>query len=219
MSDEHVRAATVIRSTAGSIRAPQRLREELGVQRARLAARRRVARALVATAATALATALALAQAGGGRQPPTIAETAAVALRAPTLAAPARDARAPAFLRASSGGVAFPDYARAGLRWRPEGLLRTRRGGQQIVVVSYARGSGERVGYAIVGGAPLRAAAGATAVVRDGARYAVLRDGATRIVTWRRGGRTCVLASREASTQALLELAAWRPQAAPAGRY
>jgi hypothetical protein len=219
MSFEQARLGEAIRSTASAVRAPRRLHDEVAAQRLRLATRRRVAGAVAATAATALAALLALAQAGGGTQSPTIAEAAAVALREPALAAPARDPRAPAFLRASSGGVAFPDYTQSGLGWRADGLLRTRRGGHEIVAVSYTRATAGRVGYAIVGGAPLRATKDAATVVRDGSRYAVSRDGAMQIVSWQRGGRTCVLASRDASAQALLRLASWRPAGGSTGRY
>jgi hypothetical protein len=70
-----------------------------------------------------------------------------------------------------------------------------------------------------VGRPGLRLAAGATTVVRHGVRFAVLRDAGATIVTWRRGGRTCVLASRDASAAALLRIAAWRPDGGQQGPY
>ena len=79
--------------------------------------------------------------------------------------------------------------------------------------------AGARAGYAIVAGPPLKLAAGARAVMRDRVRYAVLPIGGTTIVTWRRRGRTCVLASREASAQALLAMAAWQPDEGSQERY
>lgn len=222
MSSDDARIAAAIRATAGAVRAPEQLREELAAQRVRRTARRRIAGALAATVATALAAVLALSQAGGepgSAAAPTIAEAAVVALRQPALPAPARDAKAPSFLQASSGGVAFPDYGQGGLRWRPDGLLRARRGGRDIVVVSYTRGAGVRAGYAIVGGPALRQAQSAAPVVRGDTRFAVQRTAGITIVSWRRGGRTCVLASREASAQALLSMAAWRPAPASRARY
>jgi hypothetical protein len=221
VSGEDARVADAIRSAAGAVHAPQRLRREIAAQRARRAVRRRAAGALAATAATTLATLLALSQPedGGDRRPPTIAEAAVVALREPALPAPPRDARAPAFLRASSGSVAFPDYAGGGLRWRADGLLRTHRGGREIVVVTYARPGDGRAGYAIVGGPPLRLTGRASSVVRHGTRFSVVRGAQATIVTWRRGGRTCVLASRQASADALLRMAAWQPVGGAPGRY
>ncbi len=221
MSTDDARIGAAIRATAGEVAAPERLRGQLAAQRTRLAARRRIAGALTATAATALAAVLALSQSGGRPvpAPPTIADAAAVALRRPALPAPGRDARAPSFLRVSSGGVAFPDYRRAGMRWRPAGLLRARRGGRDVVVVSYARGGGVRASYAIVAGPVLREPRTGRTVVRAGTRFTVQHGLGTTIVSWRRGGRTCVLASREASAQALLRMAAWEPAPGAQRRY
>jgi len=221
MSDDEARIAEAIRTAAGAVHAPPGLHRTLAAQRARRRRRGRVAGALAATAAAALAAVLALAHGDGdpAAPPPTIADAVAVALREPALPAPARDARAPAFLRASSGGVAFPDYARGALHWRADGLLRARRAGRDIVVVSYTRYGRARVGYAIVGGAALRPARTRWRVVRDGTRFAVQRSAGATIVSWRRGGRTCVLASRDTSSEALLEMAAWQPPPAAGGRY
>jgi hypothetical protein len=174
-----------------------------------MARRRRVGVAVAACLPIALAAVLSFAHPASNPVAPSIADAAAVALRAPALPAPPRDAREPALLRFSSGGVPFPDYAYGGLGWRADGQRRARRGGRDVAIVSYARG-GRRVGYAIVGGPALRRTGGAARVVRAGTRFDVLRhDGAT-IVTWRRGGQTCVLASREAAAKDLLRLAAWR---------
>lgn len=125
--------------------------------------------------------------------------------------APARGARAPALLRASADGVRFPNYAHGGLGWRAGGQRHARRGGRELVVVSYRHSRYGHAGYAIVGRPALRLAAGAPTVVRNGVRFAVLRDAGKTIVTWRRSGRTCVLASRDASVEALPRIAAWRP--------
>jgi hypothetical protein len=211
--------AATIHAAAGAVRAPDRLRRELAGQRTRRTGRRRTAGAFAAAVATAFAAVLALAHPVGDPGPPSIAETASVALRAPALPAPARDARAPALLRASADGVRFPNYAYGGLGWHAEGQRHTRRGGRELVVVSYAHGRDAHAGYAIVGRPGLRLAAGAPTVVRHGVRFAVLRDAGATIVTWRRGGRTCVLASRDASVAALLRIAAWRPDGGQQGPY
>ncbi len=220
MSHDDTLVADAIRVAAAQVRAPERLRLQLAAQqRARRTRQRRTAGALAATLATALAAVLALAHPAGGPGPPSIADAAAIALRAPTLPAPARDARVPELLRASAGGVRFPDYAYGRLGWRADGLGRVHRGGREVVVVSYARGAGARAGYAIVAGPALRVAAGAPRVVRHGVQFAVLRDAGATIVTWRRSGRTCVLASRDAPAATLLRLAAWRAEDASHGPY
>ena len=65
----------------------------------------------------------------------------------------------------------------------------------------------ERVGYAIVGGAALRVTGARRAATLAGVTYSTIRDGGASIVTWRRDGHTCVLASRPASVSALIALA------------
>jgi hypothetical protein len=220
MSHDDTFVADAIRAAAAQVRAPERLRVQLAAQRARRTRHRRTAGALVATLATALAAVLALAHPAGEPGPPSIADAAAIALRAPTLPAPARDARAPELLRASAGGVRFPDYAYGRLGWRADGLRRARRGGRDVIVVSYARGAGgPRAGYAIVAGPALGLTAGAPRIVRRGVQFAVLRDAGATIVTWRRSGHTCVLASRDAPAGMLLRLAAWRADDGSHGPY
>jgi hypothetical protein len=203
--------AATIRAAAAGVRAPDHLRRELAGQRTRRMGRRRTRGALTAAVVTALAAALGFAHPAGDPGPPSIVETASLALREPALPAPARDARAPALLRVSADGVRFPNYAYGGLGWRADGQRHTRRGGRELVVVSYSHSRDGHASYAIVGRPALRVAAGARTVVRNGMRFAVLRDAGTTIVTWRRDGRTCVLASRDASDEALLRIAAWRP--------
>jgi len=211
--------AATIHAAAAAVRAPDRLRRKLAGQRTRRTGRRRTAGAFAAAVATALAAVLALAHPTGDPGPPSIVETASVALRAPALPAPARDARAPALLRASADGVRFPNYAYGGLGWRADGQRHTRRGGRELVVVSYSHSRDGHASYAIVGRPALRPAAGARTVVRNGVRFAVLRDAGATIVTWRRDGRTCVLVSRDASDEALLRIAAWRPDDGLQGPY
>jgi hypothetical protein len=211
--------AATIRAAAAAVQAPERLRRELAGQRTRRTGRRRTTAAFAAAVATAFAAVLAFAHPVGDPGPPSIVETATLALREPALPAPARDARAPALLRASADGVRFPNYAYGGLGWRAEGQRHTRRGGRELVVVSYAHGRDWHAGYAIVGRPALPLAAAAPTVVRNGVRFAVLREGGATIVTWRLGGRTCVLASRDASAEALLRIAAWRPDGGLQGPY
>ena len=216
--DEPTGVADAIRATAADVHAPRRLHEAIDAQRPRRSARApRVAAGVAACAAVAGAL-IVLAGGSSDRPPPTIADAAAVALLEPALPPPARDSGAPSYLRASAGGVRFPDYASGGLGWRADGLRRERRAGRDSSSCPRAP-AGARAGYAIVAGAPLAVAAGARTVVRDRVRFAVLQSGGTTIVTWRRRGRTCVLASREASARALLAMAAWHPDEGSQERY
>ena len=215
---DELAAADAIRRKAAGVHAPQRLRDALGAQQAR---RRRasVNAAAVAAAVTVVAAVLLVVHPGARPDRPSVAGVAAIALLSPNQAAPAPDARAPELLRAAAGGVRFPAYAGGGLHWRADGLRRARHEGRDVVAVSYRQASGSRVGYAIVSGVPLAVSTGARVVERGELRLAVLRRGATTIVTWRRGGRTCVLASRDASTAAMLAMAAWHPGGRSPERY
>jgi len=198
--------AVRIRAAAASVHAPASLRAAVaaGPQRA---ARRRPAGRLVALGAAALAcvVAVVLALAPGGHDPvaPTVASAADAALRAPAQPAPRG---ADGALAISAGGVRFPDYG-AGSRWRPVGTRTDRLGGRTTVSVA-SDAAGVRAGYAIVGGAPLPVPAGARHMVYEGVPVAVMERGGVRIVTWRRGGHTCVVAARGVGLERLLGLVA-----------
>jgi anti-sigma factor RsiW len=165
--------------------------------------RSRWGRTLFLPGATALAIVVAALVVALGSHAPTIGQTARVALAAATSPAPAEDPARPGLLALSVGGVAFPYYARGG--WPATGSRTDRIDGRRVVTVFYGAGS-RRVGYAIVSGSPLRVSGGRM-VSAARVRYVLQRLGAVRLVTWRRGGHTCVIAGRGASQQALLALA------------
>jgi hypothetical protein len=82
-------------------------------------------------------------------------------------------------------------------------------GGRAATTVTY-RGPAGDVGYTIVDGAPLPEPEGARRVVSAGVPMRVFtKDGAT-VVTWRRGGHTCILAGRGRDAEArLVAFASW----------
>lgn len=141
---------------------------------------------------------------GGGGATPSVTDVARVALR--PAAAPAPVARPGGeLLTASAGPIAFPTWTRAG--WHAVGERTDTIGGHELRTVFYADGSGRRIGYAIADAAlPV---VGGRLVERHGARLRVLASGGTRVVTWRRDGRTCILAGRDVATGRLLTLAAY----------
>ena len=211
--------ADAIQREAAAVHAPQRLREALAAQHGRRAARGRRRAAILGAAAAALAVVLLTARPDAQQRQPSIAGAATIALLPSTQPRPAADPRRQALLRASVGGVRFPTYAGGGLNWRPTGLRRSRHEGRDVVTVAYRQASGAHVGYAIVGGPPLPVSAGAQVVSRGGLRLAIMRRAGTTIVTWRRGGRTCVLASRDAPVPAMLAMATWHPKEQAPERY
>jgi hypothetical protein len=136
--------------------------------------------------------------------PPGVRAVAPLALRAPTAAAPAARPGGE-LLAARVGPIAFPTWTRAG--WRAVGMREDTVGGRPLRTVFYADAAGRRIGYAI---ADARLpAAGGQLVTRRGVRLRVLARGETAIVTWRRAGRTCILAGRDVPLERLLTLASY----------
>jgi len=135
---------------------------------------------------------------------PNVRAVAPVALRAPTAPAPAALAGGE-LLAARAGPIAFPTWTRAG--WRAVGARSDTIRGHAVKTVFYADGAGRRIGYAIAD--VQLPVAGGELVIRRGARLRVLSRGATAVVTWRRAGRTCILAGRGVPVGRLLTLASY----------
>lgn len=135
---------------------------------------------------------------------PSVRTVVPLALRAPTAPAPAARPGGE-LLVAQAGPIAFPTWTRAG--WHAVGARRDTVRGHDVRTVFYADGGGRRIGYAIADARlPV---AGGELVTRRGTQLRVLAHGATSIVTWRRAGRTCVLAGRGVPVERLLTLASY----------
>jgi anti-sigma factor RsiW len=140
----------------------------------------------------------------GGPGGPTVADAARLASRPPTGPAPA--AISSTKLSADVQGVAFPNFARwAG--WQTEGVLHGRLDGRDATVVFY-RKDGRRLAYAIVSGSELSRTSGSQVTNRYGVDYQTLRLNGRLVVTWPRGGHTCVLIG-DAPRSELVRLASW----------
>jgi hypothetical protein len=195
-------ALRAIRSTE-RVQAPESLR----VSVARMAAppaRRPVWRrpmlaggAVAALAAVVVAVVLVLSGGSG----PTVAQASRVALAPPVAGPPARKAGSEE-LDVTVDGVAYPYWDDTG-GWRAVGTRRDVVDGRDVTSVVYADDRGRRIGYAIAAGDALPASGG-----RAAGRFRVLRVGGADVVTWERGGRTCILASRDVGSDVMLRLAA-----------
>lgn len=164
--------------------------------------------AFVLPGATALAAAVAVVVVlvSGGSAAPTVPAAARFALAAATLPAPPVNPRHSQMLTLSGAGIPFPAWGpKEG--WVTSGARKDTAGGRRITTVFYTGRHGERIGYAITGGAPLSGAHGTT-VTRYGVRFTLQRTGAARLVTWVRSGHTCIIAGRSVSYPTLLALAA-----------
>jgi hypothetical protein len=112
-------------------------------------------------------------------------------------------------LGAAVQGVPFPEWDRA-FRWRAAGARRDELAGRPATTVFYDRPGAGRLAYTIVGGDPIGAPDGARTVAVRGTEFWVARQGARRVVTWERGGHTCVMTAPASMPEArLIDLAAW----------
>lgn len=174
-----------IRAAAESVSAPLALQEhvrrhEEPARRGRREPPRRLL-ALIGGILATLATITALLAPG----PPTVAAVAAVALDAPTDAAP------------EELEDYLPGYDAVGARTdRVEGrIART---------VIYQRGD-VGIHYTVVEGKPLDLPGSERTTIGD-TEFALERDGAVSLVAWHREGETCILASRGASPEEMVAI-------------
>jgi hypothetical protein len=207
-----------IHALALTVEAPASLRERLAEAqpsrpsraRARLG-RPRFALPVVAgglAAVIAVVAVLAGVGGGGGSAAPSVADAAALALARPTAAAPATDA-ASTQLPAQVGGVAFPNYTYQWPAWKAAGTRHDTLAGRATTTVVY-RGPQGDVGYTIVDGKPLAEPDGARTVAAAGVKLKVFKKDGVTVVTWQRGGHTCVLAGRGQGVEPqLVKFATW----------
>ena len=194
--------------------APEDLRRRVaavprGSPRAAPARGRRRAAALAAAAAAAAIVVAVLGLPGGSPTAPPVAEAARLGIRPPTQAAPPVDPRRRSLLALSADGLAYPTWARYG--WRAVGARVDRLDGRRATTVFYERDR-RRIAYTIVAAPALRQPAGARMSVRRGTELRALSVDDRHVVTWRRGGRTCVLSGAGVADSSLAELAAWSGQ-------
>jgi hypothetical protein len=139
-----------------------------------------------------------------GSTAPGVRAVAPIALRAAIAPAPAARPGGEGLV-ARVGPIRFPTYANHGLH--AVGARSDTVGGRAVRTVFYADAAGRRIGYAIADARlPV---AGGQLVTRRGVQLRVLAHGATSIVTWRRDGRTCILAGRGVPVERLLQLASY----------
>jgi anti-sigma factor RsiW len=205
------RSLTATRMLAAEEEVPDSLRTAVGALSHPRRARRPGSRGLVprialAGAAAVVAAVVAALVMTSGPGAPTVAAAALLATQAPTGPAPPPAGQAGTRLAASVGGVPFPDFTRfAG--WRATGIRHGRIGGRDATVVFYGK-DGRRIAYAIVQGTALARPRAGTTMLIHGVSYQTLRLHGRLAVTWRRGGRTCVLIGQATGRQ-LLRLASW----------
>ena len=204
------RGGALVRAAVAQTRAPLGLRERIESDRRAAAKPGRRRWALGGTLAGSVAAVIAavIVATGGGAGAPSVAQASQLALRAPTAGAPAPNATNPSLLTRSVDGVTYPAW-RDHFPWKASGVREDTIKGKQAVTVFYDDPAHVRIGYTILAGKPLDEPSGRM-VSQGTERYVVLERGARRIVTWRRGGHTCVLSGpRSVPSSRLLALASW----------
>lgn len=204
-------AAEMLRQARERDRAPQSLHRRIAHERtARSAAvlrgPRMFASGLAGAAAVAGVTAVVLLT-GGTTAGPSVAQAASLATRGALSPGPSVNPGNPRALMQRVGQVYFPNWSYMP-GWSTAGQ-RVDRLGHHLAVTVYYSFHGRDVAYTIVSVPALRQPHG-DVVTAGGLRVRVFSLAGRRIVTWRRDGRTCVLSSRNVSTQRLERLAAWK---------
>jgi anti-sigma factor RsiW len=205
---EQRRALALVRGAAVEVEAPARLRAQVDAERRRQRGSRSRSRPLalaggIAVAAAALVLALTLPSGAGG---PGLAEAAELATMPASGPAPPVSVSAPKLLDEMVGAVPFPNWLKK-FGWRATGVRTDTVDGRETVTVFYEK-EGRRIGYTIVSGEPLDVPAGADRSRREGVELDALVLGGRQVVTWKRGGLTCIL-SGDVDRATLLKLAAW----------
>jgi hypothetical protein len=215
------RGAVLIATAVAETRAPLALRERIEADRARAARRparleritarrgRLLGGAAAALAAAAVAVVL-LTGGGTGEGGPNVLAVAALAARGPAQPAPAESPGRPTLLARSVDGLPFPDWHYR-FSWQATGAREDRVAGRPATTVFYDGPRGMRLGYTIVSGAALPRLDGAASTVVSGTKLWTLRSGGRTIVTWERGGHTCVISAPASVPAAHVQaLAAWK---------
>ena len=153
-------------------------------------------------AAGAIAVTLAVVMLMGGG--PGIEDVAAAATRAPTeeVAPVAADSKV---LNERIATVRFPNLL-GKFGWKAVGTRTDEIKGRDTRTVFYEKG-GKRIAYTVVAGAALEQPKSADRATVEGTVVRGLRAKGMEVVTWRRRGHTCVLASKDVPRKELIALA------------
>jgi anti-sigma factor RsiW len=193
---------------ATQVRAPMALRERIEADRARAGRAPHRRRAVLGSGLVAglavIALALVLALPGGTPGSPSVSQAASLALRGALSPPPPARNGARTTLARDVDEVYFPNWA--GIGWKATGERVDRIDGRVLDTIYY-RGYGKRIAYTIVGGSALAQPRIATVSRWNHTQLRSLARGGRTIVTWRRGGHTCILSGAGVRTHTLLRLA------------
>jgi hypothetical protein len=207
------RGRALIAAAVAETRAPLALRERIEADRSRAASRRaapRRWRILAPVAGLVAAAVVAVVLIAGNGASPSVLATASLATKGPVLPAPKEDPKNAALLRASVEGVPFPYWGES-FQWKAVGARDDKIEGRAAKTVYYENANGMRAAYTILGGDPIDPPSGSREVTDNGIELWVTTDNGRRVVTWKRGGQSCVMSAPLAIPEhKLLDLASWK---------
>jgi hypothetical protein len=207
------RGRTLIAAAVAETYAPLALRERIDADRDRATSRRsgpRRWRVLAPAAGLVAAIAVAAVLVVSGGSTPTVLATASLAAGGPVLPAPEENPTNPAVLQSSVEGVPFP-YWGDSFQWKAVGARDDQIEGRTAKTVYYENAKGLRAAYTILGGDSLDPPSGASKRTHNGITLWVTTDKGRRVVTWQRGGQSCVMSAPLAiPEEKLLDLASWK---------
>jgi hypothetical protein len=203
---ERERQAVLALQSVSVDRAPASLRFAIETKRHRAPTTRArlVYGGALAASAAVLVALLVLLLPGGSPGAPSVSQAAALAFRGPALTAPAMAGEK---LSMSVGEVYFPNWSRR-FHWRAVGQRIDHLDGKLAVTVYYDR-NGKRIAYTILAAPPLHWPAYPMLHLNGIALTSFTYRGRL-VVSWRRGGHTCVLSGVGASIAELAKLAGWK---------
>ncbi len=168
--------------------------------------------ALAAAVAAVLALGLVAVLQLGGSGGPTVVEAAELSLVPATEPAPHASAQRPELLRRSFAGVTFPSWSER-FDWRATGARSDELGGRDTETVFYQH-THHRIGYTVISGPTIEPPADAEVLTARGVELHRFRLGRQDVVTFERGGQTCVLSGAVHDPDTLVQLASWEGKGA-----
>jgi hypothetical protein len=189
-------------------KAPAGLRKRVESERPRWRRRARLRLSLVPAAIAVVALAVILVAPEGAGERASVASAATLSERAPTDPPPPISERSWRLLDMETQGVHYPNWERR-FGWRAIGSRADRLGGRSARTLFYEK-DGRRIGYTVLSGTPLPYPRESRRVERWGTRLRSTRVDDLAVVTWRRKGRTCVLAGKDVTASEMVDLGAWR---------
>jgi hypothetical protein len=210
--EHHLR---VMRALQSGPRAPERLHRRIEQLYARTTTRVPLRwpvrlRVVAAGVAGVLVAALVVALSVGGPGASRAVQAAELSLKPSTEPIPRTNIERPALLKRSFAGVTFPAWS-GKWGWRTDGARSDELDGRETATVFYKH-THHRIGYTVISGPPIQPPEDAETLNAGGVELHRFRLGLQDVVTFERGGRTCVLSGDVHDPHTLVKLASWKAE-------